>query len=622
MPRIDTYSCEPFRAWNRLEPRTRTAEFDRVLQAGVHDALWMLTRQWQFGEFQGEDTGSAIFAKILMQTTNITRFKTANGTAQAYSDVAPLEARIERQPYRFDYKCKIEAAFAFLNSLDNIAAQLGGVAGYTRKLYKSRLNTLYQLPPVNEVQDSDTDETILSKLQTLSNENYVATAGETAGRYFDGLLLYNAILADKPGTINVIIAGNVAHTTLVTQAVTAYQSWFERTYDLSGANNTAWVPRQLEYQFDCALPDDDHNNTVLTAKEYYSGELDWYAFDINNAQAVAGITGAADSTEMTRVKDELLTVIPVEAKFAGAPNSRWWQFENGGVDLGDINAEATDIAKMVFTEYALLYNNDWLLVPYRVPVGTLCEVKGIVVKDVFGEQWFIEPATQGETDNWAGWGMYNLSKANPDGARNLPVDTRLFVPPAVVKNMESEPVEEVHFVRDEMTNNIWAIETKLPDNLGSSVDGHNVARNFQEQLELWDLSPVASPAPDAMFRYLLANTVPDNWIPFIPVHKNAGNRDIHLQRASMPRLFRNNYSHIRPRTQLLRHGIDDTGAQLTPYFINEEEVPRAGVQLRGTFQRARWYNGKVVNWYGYRKLTGRGEGSSGLLYDNTDPVRK
>jgi len=49
--------------WSRLEGRPRRVNFDRVLRAEVHDALWMLTRQWQFGEFKGEDTGSAIFAK-------------------------------------------------------------------------------------------------------------------------------------------------------------------------------------------------------------------------------------------------------------------------------------------------------------------------------------------------------------------------------------------------------------------------------------------------------------------------------------------------------------------------------------------------------------------------------
>lgn len=53
MARLDYYSCDPFRAWNRLEGRPRKAEFEDVFAATVHDPLWFLTRQWQFGEMQG-----------------------------------------------------------------------------------------------------------------------------------------------------------------------------------------------------------------------------------------------------------------------------------------------------------------------------------------------------------------------------------------------------------------------------------------------------------------------------------------------------------------------------------------------------------------------------------------
>lgn len=50
--------------WNRLEGRPRTYNFDRAMRAEVRDALWMLTKQWQMGEFQGDDAGSPVFAKI------------------------------------------------------------------------------------------------------------------------------------------------------------------------------------------------------------------------------------------------------------------------------------------------------------------------------------------------------------------------------------------------------------------------------------------------------------------------------------------------------------------------------------------------------------------------------
>jgi hypothetical protein len=90
----------------------------------------------------------------------------------------------------------------------------------------------------------------------------------------------------------------------------------------------------------------------------------------------------------------------------------------------------------------------------------------------------------------------------------------------------------------------------------------------------------------------------------------------------MPRRFKNVYSHIRPRTQLLRQGLNELNNQDKAYFIHEEEVPRSGVQLTGVSQRARWYNGKVVSWFGYRKQSGRGEGSSGLVYDRIESATK
>ena len=73
-----TSHCEPFRSFNRIEPRPRTKEFDKVLKAEIYDPLWMLARQWQFGEFKGEDTGSAIFAKVELKTTRINQFQHAD----------------------------------------------------------------------------------------------------------------------------------------------------------------------------------------------------------------------------------------------------------------------------------------------------------------------------------------------------------------------------------------------------------------------------------------------------------------------------------------------------------------------------------------------------------------
>ncbi len=57
----------------------------------------------------------------------------------------------------------------------------------------------------------------------------------------------------------------------------------------------------------------------------------------------------------------------------------------------------------------------------------------------------------------------------------------------------------------------------------------------------------------------------------------------------MPRFLENEnpptFEQVRPRTTLLREGLDQIPAQ--PYRLHEEEVPHAGVQVMQTFQRTR-----------------------------------
>ena len=50
-------------SWIRLEPRGRDDDMTDAVHARVYDPLWMLARQWQMGEFQGEDTGTPVLAR-------------------------------------------------------------------------------------------------------------------------------------------------------------------------------------------------------------------------------------------------------------------------------------------------------------------------------------------------------------------------------------------------------------------------------------------------------------------------------------------------------------------------------------------------------------------------------
>jgi hypothetical protein len=52
-----------------------------------------------------------------------------------------------------------------------------------------------------------------------------------------------------------------------------------------------------------------------------------------------------------------------------------------------------------------------------------------------------------------------------------------------------------------------------------------------------------------------------------------------------------------------------------PYRVREEAVPRTGLKVTRENVRARWTKGETFVWIARRKTAGRGEGSSGLRYD-------
>ena len=83
--------------WNRLEGRPRTTSFDRALRAEVRDPLWLLTRQWQLGEFRGTDGGSPVTATYSVATSVPSRFRPGSGAAQSLPADRPLEAVAERR---------------------------------------------------------------------------------------------------------------------------------------------------------------------------------------------------------------------------------------------------------------------------------------------------------------------------------------------------------------------------------------------------------------------------------------------------------------------------------------------------------------------------------------------
>src|SRR5512134_2187116 len=86
----------------RLELSTINPDLQDGLQARMHDPLWLLARQWQFGEFNGADAGSPAAAQVLLDTTLLNRYQpgpqsAANPSRLYAPEVMALETLVETE---------------------------------------------------------------------------------------------------------------------------------------------------------------------------------------------------------------------------------------------------------------------------------------------------------------------------------------------------------------------------------------------------------------------------------------------------------------------------------------------------------------------------------------------
>ncbi|MGJ5141553.1 hypothetical protein ACQR1V_26475 [Bradyrhizobium oligotrophicum] len=601
--------------WNRLEGRPRTHDFDRALKAEVRDPLWLLTKQWQMGEFQGDDAGSPVVAKVHIETTELTKYRAAGNPPEAFADDVPLEAKVERRPIPFRLAGQ-KMAFDLRIALGRRWLKL--VAGIEPGLAQQFIAALPLAMP---------DPALKADAPVAAHREAWQTMAALAGRSMDGYDLVEHLMAAPGNHAHDLVAlGNPASTAAIETAEAEFLAWYrEAFYQPAAGAADAWLPDRLEYAFAASAPKAGGEKLVV-ADEYFQGHLDWYNFDVDASGA--GLGDLADAPPPAAVETTFTaSFIPAPIQFDGMPNTRWWTFEEGRTNFGDIDPETTDVNKLLLIEFGLVYANDWFLMPFTVPAGAITRVAGMSVTNVFGERIWVEAAGKGADEDWQRWSMFTLATKGSD---DIPADLSLFVVPSVPKIQEGEPLESVELFRDEMANMVWGVESRVMLASGDSKSGRSAAldtRRYFRRLVEESLPPAPLPAPpienDAAIRYRLMSEMPENWIPFIPVHIDNDGREIQLRRAALLRVIDRDPDppvRVEPRTDLLRHGLDLPQQQ--GYNLHEEEVPRAGIRVTQSFQRTRWYNGRTFVWLGIRKETDRGERSSKLAFDTILPKRK
>ena len=564
------YRIPSITAYNRLEPTPRTARFDRSLKAEIRDPMWLLCRQWQFGEFQGEDAASPLTAQILGMHTAMDRIVFPH-IAFPYDENIPLETKVEAEKLTASLFLAVQMGRSFLKLMkkDGLAAALPRFIGKYKLVYDPHPNDTEGWQLLNAV----------------------------TGTIFDGFLLYNDITTVVAGKSRfqqwmddeLLSASDQDKFNIIAEDFTSQHA---RNYTQpADATHSAWLPSELEYQFAVSAMEEQGQQKTLTVDRYHEGHLDWYSFDIDAKKR-------AIPEEVITPKpavENYVSFLPAPVSFKGMPHPRFWMMEEGQTDFGKIDTSPTGLLHLLLAEFGLIYSNDWFLLPYPLSVNNLCEIKGIVITDVFGHHTLVRPAGRGKETNWHRWVMFHQTDINDSNTNS----NYLYLPAAVSGSLEGQPLEQVNFLRDEMANLVWGVENTVPSQAGKGVSGNEMAIREKGTLPF-------VPAGNAVIRYVLGTTVPENWIPFIPVHMEGSDTEIKLQRARMPG----------SKGAL---GIVLTEQQ-APYYINEQQVPRSGVIVERSFQRTRWWNGKTYLWLGRYKAAGMGEGWSNLKFDQIEDI--
>ena len=579
-------------SWTRLEPRCREADMRTTLAARVFDPLWLLARQWQVGEFQAEDVGMPVLARVRARTALLSRCylgeiptKTPTKGAPYDPTEMPLEVMVERQRIRSApapavrlWKLRVEAGLHFLRMLE--AQPLAGN-------YRAAFSARFALQSLKPQQLEGADEETVRFVQTM------------VGRALDGRRLEEACRSD-PGAVARDPALRIAAADRAEVEATArrWLAWYDGLFSEPSAGAAdAWMPARMEYAVTVAgrLSDDPLGERPLTATEFYDGHLDWNSFDLD-LEVSLGTQG--DRTVPSIVE----TTVPAPVTFRGSPAPRYWEFEDSQIEYGLLPVGRTDLAQLLMIEYASSYGNDWFLVPLTLPVGSLTSIDSLVVTDSFGVRSLLRPIGDRALPA-PHWRMFQLAYIRRPGEGDMPgaAANLFFLPPALGRSLEGAALEDVLFMRDEMANMAWAIERTIE----SPIEGPHPQVEPAPQAALDAVPPSAGGAAP---RYLLSSTVPPNWVALLPVQLSVPPNTIvsRLQRGAVLQPDGSQKVHT-ARGRLL-----NTGSAL---LMHDEEVPREGVRVTRHYQMTRWIDGTTWVWLAHRKQVGRGEGSSGLQFD-------
>ena len=555
--------------WTRIEPQPRDATLARSLQAQVRDPLWFLARQWQVGEFAGDDAGSPVQATLGISSRALTGYRAGppGDVVVALDNATALETQVERTPVHFKLRGSLQLGLLFVDLLADAGLPAGTTAAF-----------LAAFPIAGDDPTPNLAGTGALQLRALAT-----------GRAIDGEALFRSIQADRAGeTANPLLPPQASD-----PAVSAVLDAFAalRGDAFTEDDGGAWQSSELSYAFGVEAASTDESSVVLEADAFLGGHLDWYSF-----------TGGGGKTSSPAVAPVYTTtnMLPGHVTFHGMPSDRWWGFEDAKTDFGQLDAEHVDLAKLLVMEFALVYGSDWFYIPVPSPIGSVQNVTTLVVTDTFGERTMIRPVEQYPVQNSPRpWSMFKIS--DEFGA----VGNYLVLAPTLGQTDDADPLEEVLITRDPTAALAWAVEQTVHGSTDRGVDGYE---GYLARLRQVGQAAPPDPAPDMpAIAYTLERPPPDNWIPLVPVLPAIGKASV-FRRGTMDIPGPGG-------TVLQLAAVAELLEPDKPYYLTDRVVTPIGVSAQRLMRRTRLPDGSYVVLLANRSGPGRGLGASGLKFD-------
>jgi hypothetical protein len=494
----------------QLQAYPALGDLARGFSAEVADPAWLLGRQWQMGEHQGEDASSPVKVAYRARLTPVAPL---GGDPRQDPTTTPAEAIVESEPGdSWTAGRRVSAGRA----VEAAAAAAG------RPL------------PAND--------------PTLRLAGLPAPYQLLDGSGFDGRVLWTrrAQLRLDP-------------------------AWFGRFRPPDPEPADLWNPAELAYDADFSA-----QGVTLRLRRHDGGDLDWYGVD-----ATAALPPAKPV--------EARSVFPGRISYPGAPLPRWWQIEDGKVDIGGYGPDRAHFATLLLIDLIVNQSDDWFTFPVDARAGHVVTMDEVVVTDSFGDDWTLAPPADG-------WSMFATTGLGRES---------LVVWASAASPLAGPVLDDVVVGMDEDANLVWAVEQRL---------------NGRDLPTPEDAPPEPPAVLDASGRqtyaYRAATHVPPHWHPY-PVQEINGRRRFVQGRAA---------DLSGPTALLLPAAESDllhdpaSGGKHPVHQIEPAAIPFEGVRLERRTILARRTDAAPVLWTQRRRMPLLTPPALRVRFDVLEPV--